>query len=157
MSRRNVWLSFSEWEQISEELSHRQYHQFELNRHELKDWKDTIENCKLMNCGEPQHCFSRVGIYPAIEEVKTSFAFNVLCRENYREQDMCSVMHYPRNFIGFIINYSKDVNMNTTFEKWEEIRNEMKKRISESEKRIWFIDDLIDLYQTTQNDLSRSN
>ncbi len=150
MSRRNVWLSFSEWEQISEELSHRQHHQFKLGCRELKDWKESIKSCKAFNYNEPQHCFQRAGIYPAIEEVKTSFAFNVLCRENYREQDMHSVMRMPYDFIGFIVNHVTNVDMDTPFEKWEEIRNQMKDRIDKSDKNIWWDNELIDLYKEVE-------
>jgi hypothetical protein len=149
MTRRNVWLSFSEWELISNELSNQPYNQFELYDREVKEWKEQIK-CYIeegWNLEGSKHCFERVGIYPAIERVKSAKAINVLCRENWRSQDIYNVMRYPHDFIGFIVNYVDDVDMNTSFEEWERIRVEMKNEMDKTDKRLWSYDDIIDLYK----------
>ena len=146
---RNVWLSFSEWELISEELSDQKWHSFQLNQYDLKDWKERIQryNSDGSTYGEPQFKFERVGIYPEIERVKSSRSVNVLCRENWRSQDGHYMMKDPHTFIGFIVTHVNDVNMDTTFEEWEKIRHQMQTMISQSDKRIWFYNELIDLYK----------
>ena len=93
--------------------------------------------------------FERVGIYPMIQKVKSPKAINILCRENWRSQDMIDIMTDQHSFIGFILTHLNDVSMSTTLEEWEEIRNKMKSVICESDKSIWFTDDLIDLYKKT--------
>jgi hypothetical protein len=62
---------------------------------------------------------------------------------------MIDVMENQHSFIGFILTHLNDVSINTTLEEWEEIRNKMKSVICESDKRLWFDNDLIDLYKKT--------
>lgn len=149
MSRRNVWLSFDEWEMICEELSDQKYHSFKLSSHELQDWKEVIQRHRQSNytSDPPRYCFERVGIFPEVEQVKSSKAINVLCREDWRSQDIYYVMRLKYSFISFITSNCDDVNMNTTLEQWEEIRNTMNDRVNESGQRYWSYDDLIDLYR----------
>jgi len=144
MSNRNVWLSFDEWELINSELSHLEYHSFQLNKSELNRWKETI--AKYGNSFD-QLKFERVGAFWAYKHVKSAHALNILCREEWRQQDMFYVMNNVHNFIGFIINHVKDVNMNTTLEEWESVRNEMNKQMESDDRRVWFSDDLVKLYQ----------
>jgi hypothetical protein len=146
---RNVWLSFSEWELISEELSNEKYHSFQLNKYDLKDWKERIQqyNSNGYTLGEPQFKFERVGVYPEIEKVKSPKALNVLCREGWRNQDMYDMMKSPHSFIGFFLHHIENVDMNTPFERWEEIRHQMRTIINESDKRYWWDNDLIKLYK----------
>lgn len=146
MSRRNVWLSFSEWELISKELSEEKRHSFQLSSLQVKAWKSRM---KEYSCYD-SYKFERVGVYPEIEKVKSPRAVNVLCRENWRGQDMHSVMRMPYDFIGFIVNHVTNVDMDTPFEKWEEIRNQMKDRIDKSDKNIWWDNELIDLYKEVE-------
>ena len=145
---RNVWLSFSEWELISNELSNEKYHSFQLNKYDLKDWKERIQqyNSNGYTFGEPQFKFERVGVYPEIEKVKSPRAINILCRENWRSQDMYSTMRDTHDFIGFFLHHMDDVDMDTTVEEWDDIRNKMRHVIENSDKRIWFYDELIKLY-----------
>jgi len=146
---RNVWLKFDEWELISNELSSQEWHSFKINKHDLKDWKYRINRYHKngYSYGEPQFKFERVSIFPEVEQIKSPYALNVLCRENWRSQDMVDVMRSKYSFIGFILNYCDDVNMNTTLEEWEDIRNKMRHVIHESNKNIWFENELIELYQ----------
>jgi hypothetical protein len=141
--RRNVWLTLSEWELINSELSHLKYHFFQLNKSELNRWKETITK---YGDSFRELKFERVGASWAYKHIKSSRALNVLCRENYRPQDMFDVMNDIYDFIGFIINHVEDVNMNTTLEEWESVRNEMKKQIESGDKRFWFVNDLVKLY-----------
>lgn len=151
MSRRNVWLKFDEWELICKELSDQNYHDFKLGTHSLKEWNEDRKNRReVWNLPEQPKCFDRVGIYPTIEYVKSARAFNILCRENWRPQDMYDMMKYLQAFVGFIITHCDDVNMNTTQEEWEQIRNSMKDTIDNSGKNTWWEDDLIDLYHQTK-------
>jgi len=146
---RNVWLKFDEWELISNELSSQEWHSFKINKHDLKDWKYRINRYHKngYSYGEPQFKFERVSIFHEVEQIKSPYALNVLCRENWRSQDMVDVMRSKYSFIGFILNYCDDVNMNTTLEEWEDIRNKMRHVIHESNKNIWFENELIELYQ----------
>ena len=142
---RNVWLKFDEWELINKELSDQKYHSFQLSKKQLNEWKEDIEKYPSL---DNSYKFERVGIYPAIEQVKSSRAFNILCRENWRPQDMSSVMVHSHDFIGFILTHCENVNMNTTLEEWEEIRNQMNDVIKNSDQKIWYHDDLTDLYSS---------
>ena len=60
---------------------------------------------------------------------------------------MFYVMKHPHDLIGFIITHCEDVNMDTTFEEWEEIRTKMNSIIDESGQRIWWDNELIKLYK----------
>lgn len=146
---RNVWLKFDEWELISNELLNQEWHSFKMNKHDLKDWKYRINHYHKNGYthGEPQFKFERVGIFPEVEQVKSARALNILCREDWRSQDMFYVMKSKYNFIGFILNHCDDVNMNTTLNEWEDIRTRMKDVIDESGKDIWFENELIELYK----------
>ena len=141
---RNVWLKFDEWELISAELSDQKYHRFQLSKRQVNEWKKDIEKYPSL---DNSYKFERVGVYPAIEQVKSSRALNILCRENWRSQDMYYLMKSSHDFIGFILTHCGDVNMDTTLEEWDDIRNKMNDVIDESGKNIWFFDDLIDLYK----------
>jgi len=155
MSRRNVWLKFDEWELICNELSDQKYHSFKLNSHELKEWKETTKRRKeVWNLSEEPKCFQRVGIYPEVEYVKSARALNILCREDWREQDIYNVMRTPHSFIGFIINYCDNVNMDTTFDEWEEIRKNMRSAIDATDQRYWSYSDLISLYTNSNKKAS---
>lgn len=146
---RNVWLKFDEWELINNELSNQEWHSFEINKRYLEDWKYRIKQYHKNGYtdGEPQFKFERVGIYPEVEQVQSSRAVNILCREDWRSQDMSNIMYDIHNFIGFILTHCDDVNMDTTAEEWENIRNKMNNVIENSDKRRWFVNDLIDLYE----------
>lgn len=144
MSKRNVWLSFEEWELINSELSHLEHHSFQLKKDELNRWKQYIDK---YGDSFNQYKFERVGARWAYKHVKSDRALNILCREEWRPQDMFDMMRNTHNFVGFIINHVKDVNMNTTFEEWESIQNEMNKQIENSDRRIWFSDNLVKLYE----------
>ena len=145
MTRRNVWLNFSEWELINEELSDCEYHSFQLSQKQVAEWKKDMKKYPRRE----DRIFERVGIYPMIQKVKSPKAINILCRENWRSQDMIDIMTDQHSFIGFILTHLNDVSMSTTLEEWEEIRNKMKSVICESDKSIWFTDDLIHLYKKT--------
>jgi hypothetical protein len=149
MSRRNVWLSFSEWELICDELKDQNYHPFQLSNHQLKEWKDLIKHYHDNNYthDEPQHCFNRVGIHPTIDRVTSPKAYNILCREDWRDQDMYYVMDNIIAFAGFIINYFDNTDMNTTTDQWDTIRTEMKQAMNQTDKKHWFVNDIIDLYK----------
>ena len=148
MSRRNVWLKFDEWELICNELSEHKYHAFQLNRYELKEWNDSRKNRKeVWDLPEEPKCFPRVGIYPTINRVKSARAMNILCRENWRSQDISYVMDSLYEFIGFVVNSCDDVNMNTSADEWEEIRKNMKNAMNESDQRCWLYSDLVSLYK----------
>jgi hypothetical protein len=156
MSRRNVWLSFSEWELITNELFNQKYNQFYLNNHELKEWKKDIQSYIKYGYEEDKakHCFDRVGIYPAIEQVTSAKAYNVLCREDWRSQDLSYVMDSPICFVGMITNYVDDVDMNTTKEQWEDIRLQMREVMKASSQRYWDTRELAFLYtQVVSNQL----
>jgi hypothetical protein len=140
---RNVWLSFSEWELISKELSKEKYHSFQLSPLQVKEWKERMKKYSHYD----SYKFERVGVYPEIEKVKSPYALNALCRENWRNQDMYDMMRCPHSFIGFIVTHVNDVDMNTTFKRWEEVRHQMRTIINESNQRIWFYNELIDLYK----------
>ena len=43
MTRRNVWLNFSEWELINEELSDCEYHSFQLSQKQVAEWKKDMK------------------------------------------------------------------------------------------------------------------
>jgi hypothetical protein len=146
MSRRNVWLSFEEWKLINDELSDQEWHSFRMTDYQLKEWKKEIEYYKNLRC-EYSHCFNRVGVYPEITQVKSAKAYNVLCREDWRSQDMWDMMRQPVCFVGFIINHVDDVNMNTTKEQWEDIRIQMIDEIDKSGQNIWISIELIELYK----------
>lgn len=152
MSRRNVWLSFDEWELICNDLSDQKYHSFKLSPLKLKEWKKEIKDvCKISgpdakNSDSLKYCFERVGIFPEVEQVRTSFAINTLCREGWRFQDISDVMQITYSFIGLIVNYCDEVNMNTTLEEWEEIRKKMNDKIDESDQKSWSDFELIRLY-----------
>lgn len=139
---RNVWLKFDEWKLINQELSDQKWHSFQLSDHQVKEWKEKIQKYSDYE----NRKFSRVGIYPEVEDVKSPRAINILCRENWRNQDMFYVMKHIHMFIGFIIHHVDDVDMDTSFEEWEKIRNGMKEVIDDSEKNIWWDDELIKLY-----------
>jgi hypothetical protein len=140
---RNVWLSFSEWELINSDLSDQDWHSFQLSQRQVNEWKKDISRYSYYE----NRKFERVGVYPEIEKVKSARALNVLCRENWRSQDMYDMMKCPHSFIGFIITHIDDVDMNTTFNQWESIRHQMNDVIQESNQRIWFVDNLIELYK----------
>ena len=148
---RNVWLTFPEWELICNELSDQKYHSFQLNRHELKMWNESRKNRKeVYSLPEEPKCFSRVGVYPSINCVKSARTLNILCRENWRPQDMGDMMDNIHDFIGFILTHYKNVNMDTTLNEWQQICNNMKDVIDSSDKRYWLDNDLISLYQKQQ-------
>lgn len=140
---RNVWLKFDEWELINQELSDQKYHSFQLSKKQISEWKEDIKRYSFYE----NRKFQRVGIYPEVERVKSARALNILCREGWRPQDMFYVMKHPHDFIGFIITHCEDVNMDTTFEEWEEIRTKMKSIIDESGQNIWWDNELIKLYK----------
>jgi hypothetical protein len=140
---RNVWLKFDEWELINDELSDQKYHSFQLSQRQVNEWRKDMKKYSHRE----NRKFERVGVYPAIEQVKSPRALNILCRENWRSQDMFYLMKSSRDFIGFIITHCENVNMDTTLEEWEEIRSSMNDVIENSDKRIWFSDELIELYQ----------
>jgi hypothetical protein len=140
---RNVWLKFDEWELINSELSDQEWHSFQLSQRQVNEWKKDISRYSYYE----NRKFERVGVYPEIEKVKSARALNVLCRENWRSQDMYDMMKCPHSFIGFIITHIDDVDMNTTFNQWESIRHQMNDVIQESNQRIWFVDNLIELYK----------
>jgi hypothetical protein len=147
---RNVWLKFDDWELINEELSDQKYHRFQLSKRQVNEWK---KDMKRYPSSYESYKFERVGVYPAIEQVKSPRALNILCRENWRSQDMFYLMKSPHDFIGFILTHCKNVNMDTTADEWEDIRIRMKNVIDESGKNIWFTDELIKLYeQVNSND-----
>ena len=152
---RNVWLKFDEWELINNELSDQKYHRFQLSKRQVNEWKKDME--KYPSTSFDSYKFERVGVYPAIEQVKSPRALNILCRENWRSQDMFYLMKSSHDFIGFIITHCDDVNMDTTLEEWEDIRIRMKNVIDESGKNIWFSDDLIELYHSLSDTLSSSD
>ena len=143
MSRRNVWLKFDEWELISEELSDQEYHSFKLSQRQVDQWKENISRYSFYE----NRKFERVGVYPEIKNVKSPRAFNILCREHWRDQDMYYVMKSTRDLVGFIINHVDDVDMDTTLEEWDDIRNKMNDVIENSDKRYWWDSDLIELYK----------
>lgn len=147
MSRRNVWLSFSDWEFIRSELKTKNNNSFYLNEKEIKQWKQDINMCG----SDHQYCFERCFIYGVLNEDISSRTRNVLCREYWRSQDFHHVMDFNYEFIGFVINYIDDVDMNTTMEEWEDIRNQMKNEMNKSDKQYWFQNDLIKLYQQVSN------
>jgi hypothetical protein len=142
---RNVWLKFDEWELINQELSDQKYHRFQLSKRQVNEWKKDME--KYPSSSYDSYKFERVGIFPAIEQVKSPRAVNILCRENWRSQDMYGIMRDTHDFIGFILTHYDDVNMDTTLEEWDDIRNKMNDVIENSDRRIWFFDELIDLYK----------
>lgn len=142
MSRRNITLSYDEWDLICSELSDHQYHPFQLHKNELKEWKSYVKEYGK----HIQHTFERVGARWALNEVKSSRAINILCREQWRLQDTSFVMNDIHNFIGFIINCVDNVSLDTQLEEWELIQNEMKDRIEKSDRHIWFNWDLVKLY-----------
>lgn len=140
---RNVWLKFDEWELINQELSDQKYHSFQLSKKQISEWKEDIKRYSFYE----DRKFQRVGIYPEVKQVKSGRALNILCREGWRPQDMFYVMKHPYDFIGFIITHCEDVNMDTTFEEWEEIRTKMKSIMDESGQNIWWDNELIKLYK----------
>lgn len=148
---RNVWLKFDEWELINQELSDQKYHRFQLSKRQVNEWKKDMK--RYPSTSFDSYKFERVGVYPAIEQVKSPRALNILCRERWRSQDMFYVMKSTHNFIGFILTHCENVNMDTTLEEWENIRISMKNLIDESGKNIWWPNELIKLYeQVTVND-----
>jgi hypothetical protein len=143
MSRRNVWLKFSEWELINEELSDQKYHSFQLSPKQVKEWKNDMKKFSYTE----DRKFERVGIYPEVDWVKSARAVNILCRENWRSEDLhFNLMRSLHSFIGFIVTYCDDVNMDTTREEWEQIRKHMKDLMDKSEQRFWHPDEIIRLY-----------
>jgi len=142
MSLRNVWLKFDEWELISKELSDQKYHRFQLSKRQVDEWRKDIKKYPHRN----HYKFERTGVYPAIEHVQSPRAVNIRCRENWRSQDMYSTMRDTHDFIGFFLHHMDDVDMDMTVEEWDDIRNKMRHLIENSDKRIWFYDDLIKLY-----------
>jgi hypothetical protein len=143
MSGRNVWLKFDEWELINKELSDQKYHRFQLSKCQVNEWRKDIKNFPHRN----HYKFERVSVYPVIEHVQSPRAVNILCRENWRSQDMYSTMQDTHDFIGFILTHCDNVNMDTTVEEWDDIRNKMNDVIENSNKRRWFYDELIELYK----------
>jgi hypothetical protein len=146
---RNVWLSFSEWELICQELVQKTWNPFQMSKRDLMEWKEDIQNyhSKGYSHGEPQYCFKRVGIYSIVEKLQSSLAINALCREYWRRQDMQETLTCPYTFIGFILTHVENVNMETTLTEWTEIQNQMRVLMRQSDKRCWFADDLVDLYK----------
>lgn len=140
---RNVWLKFDEWELINEELSDQEYHSFKLSRKQVNSWKKDIERYSE----NENRRFDRVGIYPEVENVKSPRAMNILCREGWRPQDMYYVMSSSHSFIGFILTHCEQVDYDTTFEQWDDIRTKMKNKIDESNKNTWWPEELAELYQ----------
>jgi hypothetical protein len=141
---RNVWLKFDEWELINNELSDQKYHCFQLSKLQVNEWKKDIQRYPSY---DNNYKFERVGVYSTIEQVKSSRALNILCRENWRSQDMYGTMRDTHDFIGFILTHCDNVNMDTTLEEWDDIRIRMKNVIDESGKNIWWPNELIDLYE----------
>lgn len=144
MTRRNVWLKYDEWESICQELSHVKYHPFELSKMQLKEWKDRM---KKYPESFDSYCFERVSIYSVVEELKSAKLQNVLYKEYYRSQDVMDVMSFNDTFAGFILNHVKNVNENTTVEEWELNRIKLNKCMNDSEKKRWFCDDIVKLYE----------
>ena len=93
---RNVWLKFDEWELINNELSDQKYHRFQLSKRQVNEWKKDME--KYPSTSFDSYKFERVGVYPAIEQVKSPRALNILCRENWRSQDMFYLMKSSHDF-----------------------------------------------------------
>lgn len=145
--RRNVWLKFDEWELINEELSDQKWHSFQLSSKQVDAWKEDMRRYSFYE----NRKFERVGIYPAVNHVKSARALNILCREDWRPQDMSRVMAHAHEFIGFILTHCDDVNMDTTFDEWEEIRTRMNAVIKNSDKGVWFYDELVKLYKEQIN------
>lgn len=137
MPYRNVWLSFSEWQLISEELKKEKYHSFQIPPYQLKEWKTYSHR---------DYKFERITIRPAVEKLKSNIAKNILYREYWRPQDMPGIMMYSCDFIGFILNHVNDVDLNTSLTEWEEIQQKMKSHIDSSSKQVWFANDLVELY-----------
>jgi len=125
MSRRNIFLSFSDWELIRSDLKTKNNNSFYLNEKEIKEWKQDNKMCR----SERQYLFERCYIYGVLNEDISSRTRNVLCREYWRSQDFQRIMDFNYDFIGFVTNYIDDVDMNTTMEEWECIRNQMKNEI----------------------------
>lgn len=143
MSRRNVWLKFNEWELINKELSDQKYHSFQLSPKEIKEWKEDIKKYSYTE----DRKFERVGIYPEIEKVKSARAKNILCRENWRSQDLYyDLMRCLDSFIGFILTHCDNVSIDTTCEEWEQIRSHMKDLMDKSGQRFWTPCEIIELY-----------
>lgn len=140
---RNVWLKFDEWELVNNELSDQKWHSFQLSKKQISAWKEDIKRYSFYE----NRKFERVGIFPEVEHVKSAKALNILCRENWRSQDMYYAMKSKYDFIGFIITHCEGVNMDTTLEEWEEIRTKMKRIIDESDQNIWWDNELIKLYK----------
>ena len=155
MSQRNIWLSFPEWQLICEQLSHLEYDPFQLPNRYLKEWKDNVKHYQQMNYPTPpQFCFKRVKIHWLVDKLNNPQSINTLCREYWREQDFNRAMDFKYDFIGFVTNYIEDIDMNTTLDQWETIRNQMLDVIQSSDKRYWYLSDLIELYNcVTSNQL----
>jgi hypothetical protein len=149
---RNVWLKFDEWELINEELSELKWHSFQLSKSQVNKWRKDME--RYPSTSFDSYKFERVSIYGLIEKLQNPKIVNVLCRENWRPQDMHSTMNDIHDFIGFILAHCKNVNMNTTLDEWENVRNEMNKVIQDSDKRIWWDNELIELYHSLSDTLS---
>jgi hydrogenase maturation factor len=148
MSRRNIWLSLPQWEMITNELSYQDYNPFRLYDRELKDWKDTVKRYEDNGYSSTyQYKFERIEIYHLIDLLKTPQTINTILCEYWRDTDFHHVMDYIHQFIGFVINYVDEVDMNTTIEQWEEIRIQMKEQMGNHDKRYWYQNDLIELYK----------
>jgi hypothetical protein len=148
MSRRNIWLSFPEWNLIRSELKTKNNNSFYLNEREIKEWKADIKRYSKLGTEEAQYCFERCFIYGLIDEDISPRVYNVLCRQNWRQQDMSRVMDYMPSFVGFVLIHVDDVDMDTTKEEWKHIQNEMLSVMDKTpQQRFWFYTDLIKLYK----------
>jgi hypothetical protein len=149
MSRRNIWLSFSEWELIRSELTSKNNNSFYLNEKELKRWKEDIQIHVDLGYDEDeaQHCFERCYIYGVLNQLTSPKAHNILCREYWRSHDIAHVMDITISFISLITNYVDDIDMNTTEEQWEDIRIQVKEAMGATDKRYWDGEDIVDLYK----------
>ena len=103
MSRRNLFLSYQEWILLCDELSEMKWHPFQLDKSEIKEWKDDIK------MGYDERCFKGINIHSIIDRIQNPIVFNALCREYFRNQDM--IIGDVISFIGFIINSTKSKNI----------------------------------------------
>ena len=144
MSRRNVCLSYQEWVLICEELSDAKWHPFQLNKKEIKDWEKERKEYKFAD----KKCFKRVGVRPYLNNIQNSIAFNALCRENYRSQDMSNIMNDVVSFVGLIINYDDNKNCfdKVTETEWEDQMNKIKEYMDKSSKNIWFASEIMKVF-----------
>jgi hypothetical protein len=148
MSRRNIWLSFSEWELIRSELTPKNNNSFYLNEKEIKEWKEEMKSILIWDVSEEKarHRFERCYIHGVLDELTSPKACNVLCREYWRSGDLWNMTRSLISFVGFITNYAENVDMNTTKEQWEDIRTKMMDAMTEVGQVYWVHSEIVDVY-----------